>query len=373
MKPKIYTKKQTISIVNKSMKALGIDKNMKTDVGIIHEVLNEMKFDDFKTLYVPVTEFLENIKSKPQSLKPLLTYIKQGLITKNPAILEFMELAIKNDWFKKSKYIKKSIHVTLILEVFTVAMCNSGAFFNVVRNHIKVKEKERGIDSKHLFKTFFRALKMLGNFFGVIKSFSIDPIMVYFRPQINIIKFNKDELKKLYKNKEINFFEYRLLLHNIKKGVLGLSELVRINIYEAGISEYKNGFKENSICAHELSEDLKINFPHPEIKNLKVFPKNSKNNFYKTLTCDYDNFPTFNISQKWTSLYTTWNIAFVLSELNDLDIILPKLFIPSIINAKSENYAGARFISLWLSINNGMFRKYEGYEVVGPKNKKKNG
>ena len=62
-------------------------------------------------------------------------------------------------------------------------------------------------------------------------------------------------------------------------------------------------------------------------------------------------------------------MAFVLGNLNDLDLILPKLFIPSIIDAKSENFLGVRFISLWLTINFAIFRKSDNIEVFGPKNK----
>jgi hypothetical protein len=64
-------------------------------------------------------------------------------------------------------------------------------------------------------------------------------------------------------------------------------------------------------------------------------------------------------------------MAFILSDLNDLDIIFPMLFIPSIIDAKKENAGGVRIISLWLTTNNVLFRRYNNSkEIIGPKNKK---
>jgi len=69
------------------------------------------------------------------------------------------------------------------------------------------------------------------------------------------------------------------------------------------------------------------------------------------------------------SLYIAWNMTFLLSNIEDLDILLPKLLIPSIINSESENFAGARTVSLWLSVNHVLFRKYNKRKVVGPKQK----
>jgi hypothetical protein len=62
-------------------------------------------------------------------------------------------------------------------------------------------------------------------------------------------------------------------------------------------------------------------------------------------------------------------MAFVLGNLEDLDLIFPKLLIPSIIDAKSDNFLAVRFISLWLTINFTIFRKYEKKEIIGPTNK----
>jgi hypothetical protein len=62
-------------------------------------------------------------------------------------------------------------------------------------------------------------------------------------------------------------------------------------------------------------------------------------------------------------------MAFVLGNLKNVDIILPKLLIPSIINAKSDNFMGARIISLWMTINHDIFRHYDKKEFLGPTNK----
>ena len=81
-------------------------------------------------------------------------------------------------------------------------------------------------------------------------------------------------------------------------------------------------------------------------------------------------FPTFTFSQNWVSLYISWNMAFLLGELDELDILFPKLLIPSLINSKSENAGGVRTVSLWLSTNNYLFRKSRNVKnVKRPSNK----
>ena len=62
-------------------------------------------------------------------------------------------------------------------------------------------------------------------------------------------------------------------------------------------------------------------------------------------------------------------MAFVLGNLKNVDIIFPKLLIPSIINAEGDNFIGARIISLWMTINHDIFRHYEKTEFLGPTNK----
>tara|TARA_Y100000034_G_scaffold67678_1_gene81679 strand:- start:258 stop:1532 length:1275 start_codon:yes stop_codon:yes gene_type:complete len=368
---KKYTKKQANRIIKKSFYSLGLKPNMKTNPKIIKDILKELKLDDFKTHNKVINKFFKDIITKPQRLQPMFNNIKKGLVSKHPAILEFVELALKKKWFKKSKHVIRSVHVTFILEALTVAMCNNHLFFIEVQDHYKAKEKMFGLNTIHTFSTFLHALSISHNSFNIAKAFSLDPLMIYFRLQRGLSKshLTKSGLKELYKNRKINYIEYKLLSPIHKKGLEHINELVRINIYEAGVTEYKKGFKTNSISAHELSEDIKKYPPLTVFKIKNVIPENNKDPFYKSIIKKNNLFPVIEFTQDWVSLYITWNMAFILGDLTDLDLIFPKLLIPSIINSESNNFLGARFISLWLSINHVIFRKSDKNEVLGPSNK----
>lgn len=366
----MHTKEAEL-VFDKSLVALGLKNNETTDPQIMQSVIKEFRLDDFKSDNEQFENIFQNAITKPQELSPFIDDIKQGIITKHPAIIEFAELALSKNWFKPSQNITKSLHVMYLLELLTAAMCNDHDIFVEVQEHYKNKEKTYGLNTLRMLPTFFNALKISPNFFDIAKPFALDPLLIYFKIQrgLNKSHLSKKELKRIYKQGNINYLEYKLLGPIHKNHIEHINELVRINIYIAGITEYKNNLKANAVSAHVLSEDLIIDPPQTVFKNKNVIPKLSNNDFYNKVTKNNNLFPTVSLSQQWTSLYTSWNMAFVLGNLRDLDIIFPKLFIPSILNAESENFLGARFISLWLTINHAIFRKARKIEITGPENK----
>ncbi len=364
-------KKHSGTIVEESIAAFGFKKNMKTDPKIMRSVFEELELYDFKSGDLQMQKILKDIVSKPQKLQPIFDNIKMGLVLKHPAIIEFAELALKKNWFKASERITRSLHVLYILEILTAGMCNKHSFFVEVQDHYKAKERKCGLDTIHIFSTILHAFGISRNIFIIAKAYTLDPLMIYFRIQGGLGKsrLSESNLKKLYKNKKINYFEYKLLSPVAKNAPKRINELLRINIYEAGISDYEKGFKTNAICAYELSEDIKKYPPRARFEKKSVVPEKNPDIFYKSISDKENKFPVVSFSQDWVSLYTTWNMAFVLGDLNNLDIIFPKLLIPSIINAKSENFLGLRLVSLWLTINHDIFRRYKKIEIEGPNNR----
>lgn len=361
----------TKTIIENSMSALGLSQNMKTDPLIIQDILKEMEIDDFKTTFLPISKFFKEIVTEPKSLEPMFKNIQKGLIAKHPAIIEFLELALKKKWLKKSEKVQRSVQITFILEAMAVAMCNSHKFLIQAEDHYRIKTRMLGLDNKHIFKTMISSGRRFHNLFKVAKILALDPLMIYFRIQKGLgdSLFTATELKRLYKNKEINYFEYKLLYKLCNKCSEPANKLVRINIYEAGITEYKNGFKINAISAYALAEDLKDNSPYGMFKKKGVIPEQNDDKFYSTITEKGNLFLDIDASQDWVSLYITWNLAFILGNLENLDLLFPKLLMPSIINAKSNNFLGVRVVSLWLSINHFLFRNSKNLEVIGPSNK----
>ncbi|MFQ5621584.1 MAG: hypothetical protein ACE5FT_07150, partial [Candidatus Nanoarchaeia archaeon] len=228
-----------------------------------------------------------------------------------------------------------------------------------------------GLDKGRILKTTLAVWRMFHNWFGLAKMMALDPLMIFFRIKGGVGRsvIPKDELKKLYRNGEINYFEYNLLYRLCKTCPGPSNKLVRINIYEAGTTEYKHGFKDNALCAYALAKDLKFNPPHGEFKLKRVIPENNKDPFYRLISGRRNLFLDIETTQGWASLYTTWNMAFILGNLGNLDLLFPKLVMPSIINAEKSNFLPVRLISLWLTINHSLFRYSKNIKVTGPRNK----
>lgn len=343
---------QKNNIIDQAMEALGIDLGMHTDPHIIREILVEMHLDSFHTNFAPMRHFLHVAKTEPQSLRPLFHDIKTALVHKHPAVIEFVELALAKEWFKPSPHIIYSAHVTYILEALTKYMCESHDFFVELHDYLRIKEHEAGLDKQHLVAGFVKIYRLFHKLFFSFKAASLDPSMVFFRMRRGLPgnSIGKNKLHELYERNKINIIEYRAMRHVPKERLLPVLNLFEINIYEAGIAEYEAGFKSNSICAYELSDYIAR--MKPEAKFI-------------------DGFPTINFSQGWDSLYTCWNMAFTLGYVDDLDLVFPKLILPSLLNAENHIFISVRCISLWFIMNFEYFRKVDGKKSIsGPRNKK---
>ena len=363
---------QLEQVIEDVMSELNLSYEMQTDLALIDEILSEIKLDDFQTSYLPMKLFFNEIRSKPQELGAMISHVKWGLVNNGPAIIEFLSVALHKKWLSDSYYINKSVHIAYILEAITAAMCNSSVFYDEYVEHIHLKEKAIGIDREHKFKTFLKTFPGSLNFFGSAKAISLDMALVYFRVSRELAgnQVTEQSINALYHQGKITFLEYKLLLPLCKKGSCVCHDWLRINIYEAGATEYKNGFSNNALAAHVLAEDV-LYHCHPEhYLQRQVIPENAKSDFYTSLMGD--NFvPVVNLSEEWKNLYLTWNMAFVLGELNNLHYLLPKLLIPSVLCAKSDNFLGVRIISLWVSINYALFLNFNHTEkLTAPENRR---
>ena len=56
-----------------------------------------------------------------------------------------------------------------------------------------------------------------------------------------------------------------------------------------------------------------------------------------------------------TKLYQSWNLAFILENMKDLYLFLPKLLIPSVLSADENAYLMTRTMALWTTINFALF------------------
>jgi len=57
----------------------------------------------------------------------------------------------------------------------------------------------------------------------------------------------------------------------------------------------------------------------------------------------------------WVTLYQSWNLAFLVANLENLDLLIPKLLIPTVLDAEPEDYLFRRGVVLWYVANMTLF------------------
>ncbi len=99
-------------------------------------------------------------------------------------------------------------------------------------------------------------------------------------------------------------------------------------------------------------------------------PKTIESDLYRSLISEENYYLKDDLTQEWINLYESWNMSFILSELNNLHILFPKPLMPSVLSAKQGDYMYTRVIALWLASNHYTMRGLDKVpDVTGPDNR----
>jgi hypothetical protein len=351
---------------------MGIHMEMWTRPRTIRGLLEGMKLLDFEPRFTPMREFLQAARTTPQPLKPLLMAIRDGLVQDHPAIVEFIEKAVEEEWLSAAEEIQTSLHVAYLMEAFVASMANNNDFAKELGDHVFNKRVQYGIKRNSSFSAFWNVLLVSKDLFAAVKIISVDATVTsHLHKRDNHGElFTESEVERLCKQGKLSYPANKLMMPQTNQHPEALHEGVRINIYQAGVTEYKKGFTDNAMSAHSLCESVRLD-PHPEeCKPGPVMPGTINNHFYQSLSDENNFLPCSDFSREWISLYESWNLAFILGELNNLHILIPKLLIPSVLSSKKEYFTTTRVFALWFSFNIALFRKLDRVrDVNGPANK----
>ena len=282
------------------MDHLQINPQMMSDPEVMKDVaINEFYLEEFPE----ALELISDALSTPVSLEPLLNSIQHGILYRQPAVLEMIcvsqskNLIPKPDQFAQS-LISRSVHNMYILETIVQKMVSDPEFFMKVRNHyVHEREKILPADSSYLL-----VYKATGGFFEMAKYLTMDQVILQYHDLLDKSIFTDEDLK----NKSFG---------------------LRTNILEATLTDQASFNFNNATVGAALMDS-------------PVISMEKTNHILKQY-----------FQPGWSPLYETWNMAFVTGNLDNLHIVLPKLFIPSVIDAPEEDYLMFRGISLWITIH----------------------
>jgi len=311
---------KTISGVDQFIAYFGINLHIKTDPKLLQDILaHDFKIQEFDLAVSSLEEQLNH----PQGLYTFLNSIKEGIISKHPAIDEFLSEVVAKKLIGKDELTPERIHRAIhtiylhncLLEFGNIDHRNECAFVGFQ------KEKRREFNvRKNAFLSWRDLYKSLKN---------IKP--VYLRAFFVV------------KIKSVDFVIKYLFINRIKTGIAkpvkGLYKLISwlalvVNIAEAVIADLISRNFANAMAGMIL--------------NL-VFPK-----FVRSKSTDYSKIE-FGYSQEWSSLYHTWNMAYVTG--TGVFHIIHKLINPMVTNSETKDYMHNRVIALNNSLN---FLMYNG-------------
>jgi len=293
---------------------LGLHKYTYTDVALLEEILSEdMYLADLESVQTLLMEDLT--KKKP--LQPMIAQIENSIKKKHPIISEFLCQALDQDLFPEvvepedKDVIKRVVHHTYLLERITKEMVENTEFMVDISNHLLAKREVLGIPSDFMdFVITFYGIT--GQLFNPIK--------------IKTMDWSFQEIADLRERGEITPEEILVRQNGLK-----------FNILEACIAENINGGTDNAMAGIALA----IN----PVETVRVVGDNKALEYV--------------LSQDWIGLYQSWNLAFTLNNVEYLHLLIPKLLIPSVIDAEPNNYMFNRFLALWASANFQFFAEFQ--------------
>jgi hypothetical protein len=298
--------------IENAFKALSIDMNAKIDVELMTDILtNEMYLIDFP----PVKKIFDTeIKGKSVSFRPLLEKIKNGIDKRNPAITEFLCAAQQQNLFpaldpEAHQWIKRTLHHTYMLSRVTALMTSSVDFMGKIIAHVRSKKPQFGI-RPGIAESAQDINKIAGDWFMPAKAVTMDA-------GIDVIMNYRKGLPNAPTGKD---------LKNDPTGLI-------LNISEAVATDAFRGKHSNALSGIALIVNPSWKF--------KITPDT--------------HFSQYEMEQEWSSLYETWNLAFVTANVNNLHIIYPKLLIPEVLDSTPEDYLMVRAEALWLTIHYHIF------------------
>jgi hypothetical protein len=297
------------------MQTLQVDASTSVEPEILNQVLTQdMYLGDLNS----VSQLFVTEAEGSTTMSGMVQRVHGSILKRHPAIYEFTCKLNQSELVTKDQVdqvqIRRTLHHSYALNKIIRTMIDDPKFMTEVYDHLLAKRKEFGI-SEAIIPSFFDIYRVSGDLFTPVKALSVDAV----------------------------FADY----DKIRNGTASVETKSRarslsINILEATLTD---SFKGNT--ANAMAGLAMIMNPAPS-----VYLKGEHRNI------------GYGFNQEWTSLYETWNLAFVTGHLPNLHLLYPKLLIPEVIDASPEDYVFHRVLALGISANFTILAQAQGKPAV---------
>ena len=351
-----------------------------TNTAIINKAIEVLKLDKLANNAQDenVKVFFDKLRNDALDTQTLKFAIESSLLN-NPLIKELIDKIIEKglhislfeqlDTNKGREFLKKQINLLYLFEGLTVTMANSKSFLSDVLENVDFIKKRIG---KNPYYSAMRAL-FSGMDFEKIKAMSVDPGLTSYAFMRTLGDEKDPEIITAQAENFIKKFNLQIFNQNIipdfnGQNRSGSNRSIGLNILEAVCSEEYNSGKnkasqDNASAGFGLiavMEDPKANFEnYPAMiendeKAISPDGFGVKDGNYDVVDIKVDTSPKYvhkyDVTKEWMDLYNSWNLLFVLSNVNQEYIPL-KLLLPSVMGANPSHFMETRIQALGLMGN----------------------
>ncbi len=368
---KLHTSKETLELANRFLDAIIKEINPATQPQLIRQILKSLRLQEFKTSHDRHLDmFLKKIQKKSIDMTQFIQRMKEYLLD-NPAFCKLFEYIERRKLISDAELpnlirtLQLQLNVLCIFEAIMVTLMNSTTLADDLYQLIK---SHRYYSSGNTFLNFLFASPLGNGFFPRIKLASVEPIWTNFtfHQEMEAKNESEEDLQKFIKKHKL-YGPNASIIRTYHQGDKDYSSpaCIGLNVAEAVVDEQKNkrdllNGKANAYTGSGWIEGLERVNPvgYILVDTNPVIPKGvtlTKNSYYSLL-------PGLKIKKvkhmsrkldmgiDLTNLYSTWNARFVAGNYDPVFMIL-KLFLPSVLGAKVDEYMNTRVLALWLFCN----------------------
>ncbi len=336
---------------------------------LVKELLIALNLHTLMTKNKEYNDFILKASTEEIDLSKLLNYLKINILNNQPictllAYIQENDLVSDAELNEIAATLQLQINLLCVFEAITITMANGKEFAQDVYDHLN--RRNSSFFSGNPLAEFFFGVPYNTSLFERLKLISIKPGMlnILFHKVMGERVETVTDANTFITNKHLSGWNADIIPAELNVPAKGTAPAMGVNILEAawedstghakdtggienamaGIGlimimeeqQYTSHFRLvshiipegislNETCAYELLPDLKIESTRKKIAQ-------------------------FGITSQWRDLYNSWNLFFVISNIDS--IFMPiKLLLPTVFSAEPPNYKEVRLLSLFLFAN----------------------
>lgn len=296
------------------------------DQAVLDQVLADTHFDGLLANNPDIAEICDQT---PKVFGPLLDRVKSGIEDRHRPVGRALNQAMDEDVIPKVDDATRdrlvwSLHQMWLLETIGSAMQDNLDVTQKVMEHLSAQSEAMGVRQENVFKTLWDTMT------PDVSEVLTHPWRI----------FTDGESKETVKNWAFGAAKTTTIFHAMEmqqavreaegfsdEQELGRRKGLALNILEATLTDQIAGFTDNAKAGAVLMEAWAHGMT---MRDGKII---------------------YEVSDDWVTLYQCWNMAFILGNLRNMDILLNKLLAPMVSDVQSDEYLSGRSLLLYLSIS----------------------